>query len=257
MVSNLTITVLAVAALLGLLLPLSLMAYFKKKYNASYKAFLLGALTFIVFVIILEQNAHKLILTGPLGEIIAANSFLYAFYGGLMAGLFEELGRYLIMRFFMAKELDNEANALMFGVGHGGVEVIFILVLSFINYIIYAVMINNGSINELMAALSSDAQAQLQIITYNLLYSSPFSYLLGLFERISAIIAHIAMSYMVFKAVKDHKPAYLGLAILAHALLDGLSVIISAYLANFWLVELLIFIMVLMIVFVSKKLANK
>lgn len=256
MVSNLTIAVLAICALLGLLLPIGTLIYLRKKYQATYKSFLLGALTFVVFVIILEQYAHKLILSGSLGQTIASNIFLYAFYGGLMAGLFEELGRYIIMRLFMYKELDNSANALMFGAGHGGIEVIYVLVMSFINYIIYAVMINNGSMDGILATLSGSALSQMQVVIYNLIYSSPYIYLLGLVERVSALIAHIAMSYMVFKAVKDHKPLYLLIAILAHALLDAFSVIASAYIAQFWLVELIIFLMVLLIVLISKKLAN-
>ena len=45
---------------------------------------------------------------------------LYAVYGGLMAALFEETGRYSAMR-FLVKPMDFP-NAFMYGAGHGGVE---------------------------------------------------------------------------------------------------------------------------------------
>lgn len=61
-----------------------------------------------------------------------------------MAGLFEETGRFLAMRYVLKKEHGNAHNALMYGAGHGGLEMFVILSLGMINNLIYSVMINLG-----------------------------------------------------------------------------------------------------------------
>ena len=74
-------------------LPLGLGLFFRRR-GGRWRAFLLGAAVFLVFALVLEQRAHQLILGGPAGGVITGDLGLYALYGGLMAGLFEETGRF-------------------------------------------------------------------------------------------------------------------------------------------------------------------
>lgn len=73
--------------------PLGLGLFFRRR-GGRWRAFLLGAAVFLVFALVLEQRAHQLILGGPAGGVITGDLGLYALYGGLMAGLFEETGRF-------------------------------------------------------------------------------------------------------------------------------------------------------------------
>ena len=81
---------------------------------------------------------------GPVSKALSENLWLYALYGGLAAGLFEETGRYLTMRFLMKGKWTRE-NALMYGAGHGGLEAVLILGMASVNNLLYSVMINTGS----------------------------------------------------------------------------------------------------------------
>ena len=59
---------------------------------------------------LLEQLMHSLVLLkmGPVSKALSENLWLYALYGGLAAGLFEETGRYLTMRFLMKGKWTRE-----------------------------------------------------------------------------------------------------------------------------------------------------
>ena len=70
--------------------------------------------------------------------VIRGNIWLYALYGGLMAGLFEETGRYLAFSFALKKYRAKNVNALMYGAGHGGFEAIVIVGLTMINNIVWS-----------------------------------------------------------------------------------------------------------------------
>ena len=54
---------------------------------------------------------------------------LYALYGGLAAGLFEETGRLLAFRFIL-KPHTARITALSYGIGHGGIEAFWVMGLS-------------------------------------------------------------------------------------------------------------------------------
>ena len=98
--------------------------YYKKK-GGQVSAFFVGCAVFVVFALLLESLVHNLVLKGlPVGEKILGNTLLYALYGGLMAGLFEETGRFLAFKTVLKKRQDNDRNALMYGAGHGGIECI-------------------------------------------------------------------------------------------------------------------------------------
>ena len=47
-------------------------------------------------------------------------------YGGLMAGVFEETGRYVSFKWFLKKETRIQ-DGLSYGIGHGGIEAMLIV----------------------------------------------------------------------------------------------------------------------------------
>lgn len=151
------------------------------------KLFLLGMICFAV---------SQLCLRLPLLKLLNNNLWLYNFqslypllYGFLLtlsAGLFEEGGRF-IFRDKILKENNSKKDAIIFGLGHGLVEVIFVIILSFNNL--------------------------------NLLTSSDI--FLGLYERLLAVIFHIGMTVLIwlgFNRMKKYR--YLILAIFLHGFFD-------------------------------------
>ena len=99
MVPTSSIILMALNALLGIAIPIALAWYLVRKHHARLSTILIGAGTFIVFALMLESIMHQVVLKGPHGGAIMGNTLWYAIYGGLAAGIFEETGRFLSMKF--------------------------------------------------------------------------------------------------------------------------------------------------------------
>ena len=103
MVPTANLIIMAVNALLGFAIPVFLCWWAVKKHQAKLSTILIGAGTFVVFALVLESIVHQIVLKGPSGAVIQGKTLYYALYGGLMAGLFEETGRFLAMKFLLKK----------------------------------------------------------------------------------------------------------------------------------------------------------
>ena len=229
-VPALSILFMALATLFAFAAPIVLLIYYKRK-GADILPFFIGCAVFIVFALILEALAHKLILKGSLGQTIQGNILLYALYGGLAAGIFEETGRFVAFRTVLKKRLGNDRNALMYGAGHGGIEAILLLGFAYISNIVMSVLINAGQTDLLTATAAGEAAEQVKAVFETLTATAPWTYLLGMAERAVAITTHICLSVLVwFAAKKPGKGWLFPLAILLHAALDGIMVILAAHL---------------------------
>jgi uncharacterized membrane protein YhfC len=200
-------------------------------------AVLLGAIVFLV-----TQVAIRIPLLSVLGRQqwyieMSTNIYLIALFLGLTAGLFEEIGRYIVMKLFMKKSLSWK-NGVAFGIGHGGIEAIVLVGLTILNYLVMSLMINSGIFDEMIAANLPPAIAEQ--IKLMLVDSPTINFLAGGFERIMTMIVQIAFSIMVLYSVKFKKPAYLVYAILLHAVIDAPVVILGSIGLNVWIIELFI-----------------
>lgn len=208
-------------------LPSLLCVLLYRRWRASLAAFFLGCATFFLFALVLEQLLHTLVIfkLGTLSETLKNNLWLYALYGGLAAGIFEETGRFLAMQFFMKKSLTRE-NAVMFGAGHGGMEAVLILGIPSINNLVSSALLNAGTF---ASSLADDTNVQQVMESLAPLGSLPaWQFFLGGVERIIAIALHMALSLIVYRAVKERgKYGYLILAVLLHAVVDMVVVLIA------------------------------
>ena len=218
-----TIAFIILDVVLGIAVPVALSWWLVKKHKVKLSTILIGAATFIVFALLLESIVHNIVLKGPRGEAIMGNTLYYALYGGLMAGLFEEVGRFLSMKLLLIKEPSTTKPALAYGVGHGGVEMLVIFGIGMFSTLMMALMVNSGQINSIMSQVPPEAEAQLQSQIAQVKTAASASYLLGLWERFSAIILQISLSVLVWAAVrKGGKWLWLfPAAILIHAFVDG------------------------------------
>ena len=230
-VSPLTLGMMGLAALVCGAIPLALLIYYKKK-GGQVSAFFVGCAVFVVFALLLESLVHNLVLKGlPVGEKILGNTLLYALYGGLMAGLFEETGRFLAFKTVLKKRLGNDKNVLMYGAGHGGCEAVLVLSATYISYIVMGILVNLGQADKLTASLTGDALTRMQAILSTLTAMTPGTCLLAIVERCVAIAVHICLSVLVWFAAKGPGKGWLfPLAILLHAAFDGILVLLAAHL---------------------------
>ena len=123
-VSSASITGMVVSLILCVAAPVALCILLKRKTGAKLSDMLLGAVTFVIFAMFLEQMLH-LAMSAVFGEKLTGNLWLSALYGGAAAAVFEEFGRLVAMKYFLGSQLEKK-NALMYGVGHGGVEALFV-----------------------------------------------------------------------------------------------------------------------------------
>ena len=219
----------AVNAFLGIAIPVCLSVYLVRKHHARLSAILIGAGTFIVFALVLESILHQLVLKGPHGQSILDNTLLYAIYGGLAAGVFEETGRFVSMKFLMKKEPSTPLPGVAYGIGHGGAEMLIVFGITMINNLAVSALINSGQTDVLFSKVPEEAAAQLQSQLDQLQTLGAGTMLIGLWERFSALVLHLGLSMLVWVAVrKGGKWLWLfPAAIVLHAFVDAGAVLLQ------------------------------
>ncbi len=208
-----TIAAIVTVLLITILVPLGIMLCLHKR-GSPWNAFLIGAGTFVLFALVLESLLHNLVLRSAAGAVLQGNIWLYALYGGLAAGLFEETGRLLAFQFALRKRRDR-LTALAYGIGHGGAEAFLLVGLTMISNLVLGLLYPDAG-----TAPSELAPAM------ELLFSTPAaSFLLGGLERLTAMTLHVALSVLVFASVRTARRWLFPAAVLTHAAVDFAVVI--------------------------------
>ena len=239
-VSVASIIGMGVSVIISIGLPVFLMLFLKFKAKAKVNFFFIGAAIFVVFALMLEQCCHLAVL-GLTGDVIQKNLWLYALYAGLAAAVFEETGRLVAMKFFMNRrkvKMDN-TNAFMYGIGHGGAESILLVGITCINNLTTSIMLNSGQLEASLNALDTETKNQAIAGIQQLVELPALSFYMAGLERIFAIIIQIALSIIMYQAVKYGKKKLILLAYVAHFLVDAITVIATQFL-NMIAVECLI-----------------
>ena len=243
-VSGASMAGMVISLLLSVGLPVFLCIFIYKKAKAWVPAFFIGCGIFVGFAMILEQICHAIVLTVT-GSVLQDNIWLYGIYGGLAAALFEETGRWIAMKFCLKKHLTRE-NALMYGAGHGGIEAFLILGMSSMSNLLTAAMINGGLMEKTMNALEP-AQQELTYNQLSVLWITPaYQFYLAPVERISAIALQIALSILVYSAVKTGRKLHLAAAFGIHFAVDFLTVVCASAIPT-WALELGLLVIVAVI----------
>jgi len=240
MVSNWVVVAVCVTLFVSLFLPLIVYIVYgvRNKGKGVWTAWLLGAAGFLVFQVAIRV---------PVLNILAGNSAFVAFatehyvwYSLILAftaGLFEVAGRYLAAR-IMSGRLTFERGVAA-GLGHGGIEAIVIIGMTYINNLIYILMINTGSFDGLVeqtAQLGVDVSSLLTV-KETLLATGPEMFYLAGYERILTMIFHVALSLLVCYFVKRKKDVQgILLCLMLHSLVDFVAPLINGlttpYLGN-------------------------
>lgn len=248
MISSEAIAYFVVMLIIGLTVPvgISLAYVFIKK--DKFTNVLAGAITFALAAIVLESIPKAILfqLPGPISRFFNTHSFALIIIAALLAGLFEETGRYITFKYIL-KHRTARSTSIAYGLGHGLFEVMYLYIASSIQYLIYIQLINSGSFDSIIeqARIVSPEQADALASIPAALAGITFSALpLSIFERVGAVLFHVGASILVFYAVKmPGKKWFYPLAIILHTLLDifagfGQLGIIS----NIYVLEAVIFV---------------
>lgn len=203
-------TIFILVTLFAFLFPTALVIFWSKKTKCNYMPYIVGTLCFILFANVIEALVHTYVLTinQTTANFFNSNPLAYGIYGAIMAGLFEETGRLFGFKVLLKKYKTKEVS-IGYGIGHGGIECVMTLGVTYLMYVIYMFNISLGdpSVDSLMAQTMSSID--LSLIP------------LAVIERICAMGVHIGLSVLVFIAAnKQKKFYYYPLAILLHALVD-------------------------------------
>lgn len=215
------ITAFILVIICGIVLPVAGAAVWKIKTKEPISTILIGAGTFLAFAIILKNLAAVplLVIQSPVQQFIINNAVVYTLTGAVMAGLFEETGRFIAFKFLLKKRTNRET-AISCGIGHGGFEVMYLLIGTGVQYLVYASLANLGQLSALLGDAGYD-EAQLSALVDTMNSFTIANVGISLLERVSAVLIHISCSIIVFAAVNVPKKRWLyPLAIVIHMAVD-------------------------------------
>ena len=206
--------------LLMIAMPVGLAIYLTRRWKLGWRLWFIGAGTFIlsqVGHIPFNSAAGALLNRTAMVNWSKPNQLIFnAIFLGLSAGLFEELFRYGMFRWW-AKDARSWRKGVLAGAGHGGGEAIILGIL-----VLYSFMQLAAYRNVDLATIVPAAQlevAQGQITTY---WSATwYASLLGALERFFTIPVQIAFSVIVMQTFTRKQWFWVWLAVLYHALIDA------------------------------------
>lgn len=210
-------------------LPVGLGLFLARRFRLGWRLWWIGAATFVlsqVGHIPFNWVATRLFALGYLPSPPAEWKLPFnAVFLGLSAGLFEELARAAVYRWW-AEDARSWRKGVLLGAGHGGIEAIILGVLVLVSYV-NTIILRTPDAARLVPPEQMELVQQ-QVAAY---WSVPWGMtLLGALERAFTLIVHIALSVIVLQAFTRRQPLWVLAAILWHAVLDGVAV----YFAGTW-----------------------
>ena len=253
---------LVITVLLMILIPVGFFLYWRRKHKNQTKIswLIAGAVGFIVSARVLELGVHYfcILAENPVSRFINGSTAAYVLYGATMAGVFEECGRHIVMKYILKKNRTRE-NAVLYGIGHGGIEVLAVLLPTMITYLAVAVLFSRGDVKSALSALKiteENAAAALPSIQA----AAAFDYgmmALNVIERLLAMLLHIGLSVIVYYGVVNAKKICLPMAIVLHMLADTFPALYQRNVLPLWPVEVWGAVWTAVIMLIAVKLYRK
>ena len=222
--------------------------YARKKYKINFAVLGLGAVAFFASSQVLEKIVHLLVLhpqkdgTVPL---MTENPLLYVIYGISMAALFEETARLIFFKWLEKKRTLEDSDALAYGLGHGGLELLYLGMGSLISLLILFSLLESSN-PDLANLLPQNTLETVQSLSVWQVY------LLGV-ERVLALVLQIGLSIWVYQSVRQKKWIYLVAAYGLHALFDLAPALSQVgWIANPLLVEFVLLVELLVFIWLTK-----
>ncbi len=222
MVSPFTIAALVVNIVICFGIPIAACIYFyHKRLHCGHSVFM-GMIVFLIAQIFLRLPIVDFIMAWPPMHDALQNTWVYALFLGITAGVFEEGGRYIG---YLAGMRENRrfVDAVAYAIGWGGLEAML--------------MVGVSSVNNLLIALFADESVPLFA---SLEAMSPVTVLLSSGERILYLVVQIGFSVLVLLAIRKGRSGLLWLvgAVALHLLVDApLPILMDVLGLNDYIVE--------------------
>ncbi len=257
-----SVPALAVTVALMIAIPVAFFLYWRVKHRERTKIswLIAGAVGFMVSARMLELGVHYfcIMADNPVSRFINGNTVAFVLYGITMAGVFEECGRHIVLKYVMKKRRTRE-NAVLYGIGHGGIEILAVLLPSMVLYLVIAILFTQGSVEEALKQLKiTEETAAAALPSVQAAAAFDFAAMaMNVVERLLAMLVHIGLTLIVFYGVVNAKKAFLPLAILLHMLVDTFPALYQRGAVPLWAVEAWAALWTAVIVFIAVRLYRR
>ena len=244
---------LGVGVVLAIILPITIALIWKFKKKERFTTILIGVASFVLFAMIIEKLIQNVLIfptqmmlpDHAVSRFINARPLLWALVVALFPGVFEETGRLIAFKTVLRKRKNRETS-ISYGIGHGCGEAMILLGITYIEYIVFAVMINLGTFQTVIDQAATQAPNQINTVYALAGQIASFSMAslgVALFERVFAVLFHIGASILVFYACKDKKKIWLyPFAIILHTAMDFIAALTltGIWTPSTWLLEAIV-----------------
>ena len=152
----------------------------------KHKIFFIGALSLIIFGLLLPQPIQALLVLveSPIKEFFETHSLLLCIIVGLIQGLSEECGYYFVFRTIFKNESSIKI-PIFFGLGRSSLHTIF------------------------------------DIVTILMMHNNILNLLIAIFSRVIGFGALMGLTLIDYNSIIKKKKSYLILSVLLHAIMNG------------------------------------
>ncbi len=234
-----------VTLLVGVVLPLVIAAVFawKRREDGIWRAWMIGAAGFLIPQLVIRP----LLLMALSGTGYAAwaesNPLAYTVVTAFFVALLELAGR-CAGAGLLRKDL-TFTQALAAGLGHGGIESIILIGISYVNNLMLLVMLQNGQFDAMLAEAAANGTDTAELTAAAIAIQAPSAglFLLAGLERVLTMICQTCMTVMVFYGFHQRKalPWLAGCAG-THFLIDCIALINQVVSAE-WVAYTIIYIL--------------
>lgn len=235
-VAPLTLSSLAVATLFVAALPFLIYRRLRRPLALNPRDAITGIAVFALFAMVIERALNDYLLhRNEASATFLSNPLAFVVYGALVAGVCEEVGRFIGMRLLLKRAAaratsaagTGDGTALTYGLGHGGAEAWLVGVLVQIQWILFAVFENRGELDGYLSNLPTDSLMRIHLILASL---TPQTAGIFALERVAALVFQIGLSVLMWRGVRAGWRGILPLAIALHALVDVPAALFQAQL---------------------------
>ena len=253
---------LIITVILMMAIPVIFFLYWRIKHRQQTKISWLvaGAAGFLVSARVLELGVHYLCIVAdnPVSRFINGNTAAFVLYGVAMAGVFEECGRHIVLKYILKKNRTRE-NAVMYGIGHGGIEILGIVLPLMITYLAVAVLFSQGDVENALRSLKITEETAAAALP-SVQAAAAFDYgmmAMNVVERLFAMLLHIGLTVIVYQGVIHPGKGWLPAAIGLHMLMDTFPALYQRGVVPLWAVEVWAAACTALVIFVVVKLYGK
>jgi uncharacterized membrane protein YhfC len=226
------ISIRLISGLVMIGMAIALGALLRRCLDCKWRFFRMGAVCFVasqVFHIpfnlfVLQPLVKTKILGLDLQDgLQGLNLAILAVLYGLSAGVFEEVSRWFLYRYWIVPSFSSHTTSIMLGAGHGGCEAILVGIAAILA--LAQMILALRSVDNLSDIIREDQLEQVEHVISDYWALPWYGVLMGPLERVITMTAHMSLSILVWQGfVRQSSGLWLVAAIAFHSAIDAVSI---------------------------------